>query len=80
MLLLEREETWRMKNMATWLACGDDNTKFFHAYSRGRKAANTVWILLDEHGTIHDTFEGMATTGVEHFKRLYKAPVQASLA
>ena len=57
-LLLEREETWRLKSRATWLDCGDDNTKFFHAYARGRKATNTVWSLEDEHDIVHDTFEG----------------------
>ena len=79
-MLLDREETWRLKSTAIWLECGDDNTKFFHAYARGRKVANTAWMLLDDHGTTHDTFEGMATTGVEHFKRLYKALVQAYIA
>ena len=78
-LLLEREETWRLKSRATWLECGDDNTTFFHAYARGRKVANTVWSLEDEQGTVHDTFEGMAITGEEHFKKLYKAPAQATL-
>ena len=62
-LLLEKEETWRLKSRAIWLECGDDNTKFFHAYARGSKEANIVWSLVDEHGTAHDTFEGMATTG-----------------
>ena len=29
-LLLEREETWRLKSRAIWLECRDDNTIFFH--------------------------------------------------
>ena len=79
-LLLEKEETWRLKSRATWAECGDENTKFFHAFARGRKAQNTIWSLLDEHGHTHTTFEGMAKTGVEHFKNLFKAPSQASIA
>ena len=34
-LLLDQEETWRLKSRAIWLACGDENTKFFHAYAKG---------------------------------------------
>ena len=57
------------------MECGDDDTKLFHAYARGRKASNTVWSLVDEHGSTHDIVEGMDSTGVEHFKKLYKAPI-----
>ena len=46
-ILMDKEESWRLKSRATWLACGDDNTKFFHAYARGRKATNTIWSLRD---------------------------------
>ena len=77
---MEKEETWRLKSRAIWLECGDDNTKFFHAYARGRKVANTVWSLKDDLGSVHDTLEGMAALGVEHFKNLYKAPIQATFA
>lgn len=41
-LLLEKEETWRLKSTAIWLACGDDNTKKFHAYAKGRRVVNTI--------------------------------------
>ena len=78
-MLLEKEEMWRLKSRAIWLECGDEITKFFHAYARGRKAVNTVWSLKDDQGSTHDIFEGVASMGVEHFKKLYKAPVQASL-
>ena len=73
-LLLEREETWRLKSREIWLDCGDDNTNKFHAYARGRKAANIVWSLPDEQGTNNDIFDGMVGTRVEHFKQLFKAP------
>ena len=49
-LLLEREETWRLKSRAIWLECREDNTIFFHAYAKGRKVVNTIWSLVDDKG------------------------------
>jgi hypothetical protein len=41
--LLEAQEVeWNLKSRATWLDKGDDNTKLFHAYAKGRKMANTI--------------------------------------
>ena len=71
-LLLEKEEAWRLKSRALGLECGDDNTKFFHAYAQGRKAANTIWSLQDEEG-IHVDFEAKARCGLIHFQKLFKA-------
>ena len=79
-LLLAKEETWRLKSRALWLASGDEITKFFHAYARGRKAENTIWSLRDEEGVIHHIFEDKARCGVNHFQNLFKAPAQASIA
>ena len=77
-LLSNEASTWRLKRRATCLECGDDNTKFFHAYARGRKVENTIWSLQDEEGT-HVAFEDKARCGVNHFQQLFKAPPQASI-
>jgi len=79
-LLAEKEETWRLKSRAIWLKCGDENTKFFHAYARGRKASNTIWNLKDEEGITHYNFEDKARCGVSHFQNLFRAPQQANIA
>jgi len=36
-LLRKEEETWRKKSRINWLAVGDRNTKFFHAYATSKK-------------------------------------------
>jgi hypothetical protein len=36
-----------LKRRALQLENGDENTKFFHAYEKGRKASNIIWILKD---------------------------------
>jgi len=42
-LLKEKEELWRLKSKAIWLKSGDENTKFFQAFAKGRKCSNTIW-------------------------------------
>lgn len=49
-ILHEREETWRLRIKSIWLKAGDDNTKFFHNYSKGRRVCNTVWKMSTDHG------------------------------
>jgi len=78
-LLKEKEETWRLKSRAIWLESGDENTKFFHAYAKGRKSANTIWKLENSDGRVENSFEGMANIGVSHFQNLFKANNQASI-
>jgi len=78
-LLQEKEETWRLKSRAVWLECGDENTKFFQAYAKGRKCANTIWKLEDPDGRVENSFEGMARIGVSHFQNLFKANTQATI-
>jgi len=73
-ILLEKEEAWRLKSRAVWLESGDDNTKFFHTYARGRKVANTIWSLQDEEGSSYVSFDEKARCGVTHFQQLFKAP------
>ena len=41
--------------------------------------ANTIWSLQDEEGSTHVTFEEKARCGVNHFKQLFKAPLQATI-
>jgi len=63
---------WRLKSHAIWLSYGDENTKFFQAFSKGMKMANTIWGLRDRVGEVVSSFEGLAKLGIEHFSELFK--------
>ena len=66
-ILLSKEEEWRLKSRAIWLKAGDENTKFFHNYAKGRKNANTIWKLKNEEGEEANTFEELSLLGRNHF-------------
>jgi hypothetical protein len=78
-LLKEKEETWRLKSRAIWLESGDENTKFFQAYAKGRKNVNTIWHLKDQDKNLETSFEGMSTQGKNYFQNLFKADSQATI-
>jgi len=37
-----KEKEWRLKRKDLWLQSGDENTKLFQAYAKGKKMANTI--------------------------------------
>jgi hypothetical protein len=65
--LKEKEETRRLKNRAIWLESGDENTKLFQVYAKGRKIFDTIWHLKDQEKNMETSFEGMSTQGKNYF-------------
>eukprot|EP00253_Pinus_taeda_P029007 PITA_29007 len=78
-ILKEREESWRLRSRAIWLAEGDNNTKFYHKYANGRKAINIIWELQNEQGQVITVQQGLARLANEHFKSIYKAPREVNI-
>jgi hypothetical protein len=72
LLLQKREEEWHLKSRALWLRSGDENTKFFQAYAKGRRMTNTIWSLTDPLGNKASSFQDMAQLSTLHFKNLFK--------
>ena len=64
---------WRLKSRAIWLQCGDENTKKFQAFAKGRKFSNSIWELSSAEGEPVSSFDGMADMGVKYFGDLFSA-------
>ena len=79
-ILKEREQVLRLKRCAIWIECGDDNTKLFQAFAKGRKQQNTIWELKKANNETSTSFEYLAGTGKDFFENLFKANQQASIA
>eukprot|EP00253_Pinus_taeda_P007705 PITA_07705 len=79
-ILMDREEEWRLKSRAIWLKAGDENSKFFHNYAKGRRNANTIWKLKDSEGRVASSFEELSILGKNHFQYLFSDPGGISLA
>jgi len=72
-LLEDREVTWRLKSIALWLKCGDENIKKFQAYAKGWKDCNNIWSLRNTKDEEVHSFNDLATLGKNHFNNLFKA-------
>lgn len=70
----------RLRSRAIWLKAGDDNTRFFHNYTKGRKVTNTIGNLPLLEGGVADTFNKLSHLGSTHFRNLYKNPPGSNLA
>ena len=79
-LLLDIEEEWRLKSRALWLKAGDENTRFFHNYDKGRKSANTIWALKNEEGREVQNFQSLSDLGQSHFQKLFADPGATTIA
>lgn len=79
-ILKEREESWRLRSRAIWLKAGDDNTRFFQNFEKGRKVSNTIWNLPLPDGGVVDTFNKLSHLSTSHFTNLFKNPPRSNLA
>ena len=78
-ILQLREESWRLKSRALWLQAGDENTKFFQNYAKGRKMANSIWEMPKGNDELASSFEDIASLGTNYFKDLLKLRLKCPL-
>uniref|UniRef100_A0A803NGJ4 Reverse transcriptase domain-containing protein n=1 Tax=Cannabis sativa TaxID=3483 RepID=A0A803NGJ4_CANSA len=72
--LLAQEETyWQQRSRVDWMKCGDQNTKFFHAYASSRNQHNKISKLNDANGVEVTKKEGLTDVISSYFAALFKA-------
>lgn len=79
-ILKDREESWRVRSREIQLLEGDDNMKFYHKFTNEQKGTNAIWYLLNENGNPKNTFPQLSSLASYHFKKIYRAPNNATLA
>eukprot|EP00253_Pinus_taeda_P033720 PITA_33720 len=79
-ILRLREESHRLRIRAIWLKDGDENSKFFQNYAKGRKVSNTIWNLPLPEGGLADSFNKLSQLSTNHFRSIYKSPPGTNLA
>jgi len=66
----EEEIFWRQKSRELWYKSGDNNTNFFHAITKQRRAKNKIIGLLNQDGLWIDNEVGIENLEVDYFKDL----------
>lgn len=66
-LLLHEETYWKQRAKTFWLAEGDANSKFFHAYASDRKKSNFITKLQTDQGVTVTNGVDMHKVVLEYF-------------
>lgn len=74
------EESQRLRSRAIWSKDGDENSKFFQNYAKGRKVTNTIWNLPLPEGGLAESFNKLSQLGTSHFRSIYRSPLGTNLA
>ncbi|XP_062102854.1 uncharacterized protein LOC133813456 [Humulus lupulus] len=60
----------RQKSKVDWLHYGDDNTAYFHACLKQRRANNCITSVVSESGHLIEKFEDVVAHFVNHFQKI----------
>jgi hypothetical protein len=71
-LLLAEEERWCLKSRATWIKCGDINTKYFHHFASYRRNKKHIWEVKDDLGQVHYGQDEIKMEAQRYFSSFYK--------
>ncbi|KAG7548646.1 Reverse transcriptase domain [Arabidopsis suecica] len=67
----DEEQYWYQKSRTLWMNFGDNNSKYFHALTKQRRARNRINGLHDENGTWSAEDKDIQNIAVSYFKNLF---------
>lgn len=68
---MDEELYWKQKSRENWLREGNQNTKFFHATTKQRRARNMIIKLRRANGTWAETEDGLEQVATRYFQTLF---------
>lgn len=74
----EEESYWRQRSQILWLQCGDRNTGYFHATTRGRRALNKFSVLENQDGRAVYREGDIVQVITEYYSRIFTAQMSDS--
>ncbi|XP_062089528.1 uncharacterized protein LOC133796064 [Humulus lupulus] len=60
----------RQRSKVNWLRFGDDNTAYFHACLKQRKASNRITSFINDAGQVNEKFEDVVAHFLNHFRSI----------
>ncbi|XP_062118254.1 uncharacterized protein LOC133831861 [Humulus lupulus] len=72
------ESFLRQKSKVDWLRSGDDNTAYFHACLKQRRASNCITSIVTETGQSIENFDAVVDHFVNHFQKIMGSKSMAS--
>ncbi|KAL9232282.1 hypothetical protein vseg_007409 [Gypsophila vaccaria] len=69
-LMEARASFLAQKSKMKWIEGGDTNSAFFHGIIKGRRDANSVYMIEDRHGQVWDSPEGIKGTFLDFYHQL----------
>ncbi|KAG7588676.1 hypothetical protein ISN44_As07g009920 [Arabidopsis suecica] len=67
----DEELYWHQKSRSSWMQLGDNNSKYFHALTKQRRARNRITGLHDENGIWSTEDKDVQSIVVSYFKDLF---------
>ncbi|KAF3661675.1 hypothetical protein FXO37_12812 [Capsicum annuum] len=78
LILQQEQEFWRLKSRISWLAEGDNNTRFFHTSTLNRRRRNRINSLRDDSRNWNYSEENIKNSIFQYYNNLYSTEHHAA--